>query len=260
MRIVMFSGGVGSWATAKRVADRHGTDGLVLLFADTRVEDPDLYRFRDEAAANIGGELVVVADGRTPFEVFHDDRFLGNQRLANCSKYLKIKPCRDWLEANCDPQTTTVYVGIDWTEQHRIPANRAGWAPYRVEFPMTDPPYMDKRQMLEALDREGIARPVAYAEGFPHNNCGQQGCVRGGQAYWPLVLRARPEAFRRSERQEQELRDHLGADVAILRDRTRGEVRPLTLRDFRERVETQGSLLDGDEWGGCGCFTGEEAA
>lgn len=37
--VVMFSGGAGSWATAKRVAERHGTEGLVLLFADTTEQE-----------------------------------------------------------------------------------------------------------------------------------------------------------------------------------------------------------------------------
>ncbi len=37
--VVMFSGGAGSWATARRVIDR-GLDP-VLLFADTRMEDED---------------------------------------------------------------------------------------------------------------------------------------------------------------------------------------------------------------------------
>ena len=40
--LVMFSGGVGSWAAAKRVVERHGTEGVVLLFADTLIEDEDL--------------------------------------------------------------------------------------------------------------------------------------------------------------------------------------------------------------------------
>ena len=48
--VVMFSGGAGSWMTAKRVAEKHGTDNLILLFADTLIEDEDLYRFLDEAA------------------------------------------------------------------------------------------------------------------------------------------------------------------------------------------------------------------
>ena len=43
--IVMFSGGIASWATAKRIAEQHGTDELIMCFADTQMEDPDLYRF-----------------------------------------------------------------------------------------------------------------------------------------------------------------------------------------------------------------------
>ncbi len=62
--VVMFSGGIGSWMTAKRVADVHGTDDLTLLFADTKMEDEDLYRFLDESAANVGGTLVKVAESR----------------------------------------------------------------------------------------------------------------------------------------------------------------------------------------------------
>ncbi len=54
--VVMFSGGLASWAAAKRVAAENGTDALVLLFSDTLMEDEDLYRFLDQAAADVGGE------------------------------------------------------------------------------------------------------------------------------------------------------------------------------------------------------------
>jgi 3'-phosphoadenosine 5'-phosphosulfate sulfotransferase (PAPS reductase)/FAD synthetase len=64
----MFSGGVGSWAAARRVVEKHGTEDLVLLFADTLIEDEDTYRFLREAAANVGGQLVEIADGRTPWD------------------------------------------------------------------------------------------------------------------------------------------------------------------------------------------------
>lgn len=37
--IVQYSGGIGSWAAAMRVAERHGVDDLVLLVADSRAED-----------------------------------------------------------------------------------------------------------------------------------------------------------------------------------------------------------------------------
>ena len=260
MHVVMYSGGIGSWATARRVANMHGTDQLFLLFADTLVEDADTYRFLDESAAQVGGQLVKVADGRTPFEVFHDDHFLGNSRLANCSKYLKQQPCRDWLEANADPDTTDLYVGIDWTEIHRLPAIVNGWKPYRVHSPLTEPPLHAKGQMVDDARAVGLEPPAAYADGFPHANCLDQGCVRGGQAYWHHLLRLKPEVFAKTEQQEAKVRQtDWGKDAAMLRSRVGGESTPMTLRDFRLKLEQQPSLFDEDEWGGCGCFTEDVA-
>lgn len=257
----MFSGGLGSWLTAKRVAEKHGTDDVTLLFADVGSdrslhvgEDEDTYRFITEAAADVGAELVTVRDGRDIWQVFHDDRFLGNTRLANCSKFLKQKPCREWLEAHCAPDETTVYVGIDWTEMHRLPAIEAGWAPYRVGAPMTEKPYLDRDDMLAACRDAGIEVPRLYRAGFPHNNCGGF-CVRAGQAQFELLLREHPDRYAFHEGEEQGLREDLGKDVAILRDRTGGVLTPLTLRAFRERIEDQPDLFDPLDFGGCGCFT-----
>lgn len=42
--VVMFSGGIGSWATAQRVIDKYGPDAVTLLFADVLGEDQDCYR------------------------------------------------------------------------------------------------------------------------------------------------------------------------------------------------------------------------
>jgi hypothetical protein len=263
--VVMFSGGLGSWLTAKRVAEKHGTDHLTLLFADVGSdrsphvgEDEDTYRFIREAAANVGGELVTVRDGRDIWEVFHDDRFLGNTRLANCSKFLKQKPCREWLEANCDPASTTVYVGIDWSEVHRLPAIERGWSPYAVEAPMTEAPLLDREQMQAACEAAGIALPRLYRAGFAHNNCGGF-CVRAGQAQMELLLREHPERYLFHESEEQKLRAYLDKDVSILRDRRGGGVTPLTLRGFRERIEGDPGLFDELDIGGCGCFVAEDA-
>jgi hypothetical protein len=264
--VVMFSGGIGSWATAKRVAQAHGTSDLVLLFADVKGdnpsphvgEDPDVYRFLHDAAANVGGELVIVKDGRDIWQVFKDKRFLGNSRQANCSHLLKQKPCRDWLEANCDPEDTVVYVGIDWTETHRLPKIQANYLPYTAEAPLTERPYLDKDDMIDWATREDLAPPAMYAQGFPHANCGG-GCVRAGQAQFALLHRINPERFRVWEDNERELREHLGKDVAILSEDIRGKPVPLTLQKFRERIEAQPSLFDEDDFGGCGCFTDDAA-
>lgn len=261
----MFSGGVGSWAAAKRVSARiPDEDVLVLLFADVggkhtsphAGEDEDCYRFINDATANVGGTLVILNQGLDIWEIFKKDRFLGNARLANCSKFLKQRPCRKWLDENCDPEHTTVYVGIDWSEMHRIEAITTAYQPYTAECPMTEEPYLDKEAMLAWCEAEGLAPPRMYQDGFPHANCGG-GCVRAGHGQFKLLYETNPERFEYWAQKEQEVRDYLNKDVAILRDRTGGTSTPLTLRRFRERVQLQPELFDGLDWGGCGCFVDE---
>lgn len=255
----MFSGGVGSWAAAKRVAERHGTDRLTLLFCDTRTEDEDTYRFLREAAANVGGRLEWIADGRTIWEVFRDTRYLGNTRADPCSRILKRRLADRWLAEHCDPATTVVYVGIDWTEEHRYVRLRDlraldGW---RYEAPLCEAPYLTKDQLHEWATREGLAMQRLYRLGMPHANCGG-GCVKMGQGGFARLLAVDPERFAEWERNEQELRDLLG-DVAILRDRRGGTAKPLTLRALRERIES-GEQCDLLDIGGCGCFADVEDA
>lgn len=266
----MFSSGAGSWAAARRVAEQHGTDNLYLVFSDVKGtnasphagEDEDNYRFLREAAADILGDrveqqLVWLNEGRDIWQVFTDDRFLGNSRLANCSKFLKQVPAREWLESNCDPASTVVYVGIDWTETHRVPAIVRNYLPYVAEAPLTEAPYLDKEQVLEALRERGIDPPRLYAMGFAHANCGGF-CVRSGMGQFAKLLDVNRERYLYHEGKEQELREHLGKDVTILRDRKGGTVTPLTLRTFRERKEAGDGQLDLFDVGGCGCFVAEE--
>jgi hypothetical protein len=157
--VVMFSGGAGSWATAMRVKEEFGTDDLYLVFADTLIEDEDLYRFINDAHKQIGGKLIWLKDGRDVWQVFKDVNFLGNSRITHCSKLLKQKPSRDWLNANCTPEDTIVYVGIDWSELHRLPAIVEAYKPYVAKAPMTDKPLLDKNQILEWMEKEGIKPP-----------------------------------------------------------------------------------------------------
>jgi hypothetical protein len=286
-RVVMFSSGAGSWAAAQRAAQEHGTDDLWLVFSDVSMEDEDNYRFLIEAAADVYGitlpkwwfhpwrgrehtraermrnslsrwlpRVVWLKDGRDIWQVFKDDAFLGNTRLANCSKFLKQRPARAWLDANCDPATTVVYVGIDWSEQHRLPAVVRNYLPYRAEAPLCSPPYVEKADILAAVRARGIEPPRLYDLGFTHANCGG-GCVRAGQGQFAHLLKVIPERFLWWEENEEDLRQHLGKDVAILRDRRGGKTVPLTLRSFRERHEAEPEQTDLFDIGGCGCFVDE---
>lgn len=258
--VVMFSGGVGSYAAAKRVAQRHGTADMVLLFTDTRTEDPDLYRFIGEAAADVGAPLVTIADGRTIWELFRDVRFLGNSQVAPCTTRLKRDVADKWLAENCDPAHTTCYVGIDWTEAHRFdgtPTRKGlrrakaemGW---RFEAPMCEAPFLAKWQMMRMLDDAGIRPPAMYADGFSHNNCAGT-CVKAGIGHWTHLWRTRPATYLRAEREEEAFRRDIRPDATILTETVSGVSRGLPLRELRQRI-CGGAQIDMFAVGGCGCF------
>lgn len=266
-RVVFYSGGALSWAAASRTIERHGRDGLTLLFTDTQMEDGDLYRFLDDSerslgvpitritAASMGVKINGEAAGPTPWDVFRQKRMIGNTRMDPCSEMLKRKPAHAYLDLAVGPGATLVF-GIDWTEMHRLDGlkRRYGEMGYAVEAPMCDAPWRSKSDVLKMMRAEGLEPPRLYAMGFAHNNCGGF-CVRAGQGHFATLLRQMPERYAEHERREQELRDMLGKDVAILRDRTGGTTRGMPLSEFRQRQE-----VDEDEIGGCGCFFEPEPA
>ncbi len=237
LHVVQYSGGISSWAVAREVIDQYGPQHVVLLFADTRTEDPDLYRFLIDSTALFGIPLTRVADGRTPFEVFWDQKFLGNSRVAPCSYILKQLPCRRWLKENADPDDTIVYVGIGEAEKQRAPAISAGWAPWKVQFPLLGCPELTTEVLLEQARALGLTTPAMYDHGFAHNNCGGL-CVRGGHKHWKRVLHVYPDRFSWAQKEEERFRASHG-DVAILKDRRGGQTRPMALADFRRRITAQ---------------------
>ena len=259
--VVMFSGGIGSWMTAKRVVDLVGSDKVTLLFSDVKGEtedahigeDEDTYRFIHEAAEMLGAELVTVIDGRNIWEVFRDRKFLGNSRIAPCSHELKQKPAKKWIYENTDPEKTVIYVGIDWSEKHRLSAVTRAYAPWKVGAPLTQPPYVTKENMLAEAEALGLRPPRLYSLGFKHNNCGG-GCVRAGQKQFKLLLETMPDRFAEWERQEEKMQDYLGTEVTILTKTINGQKLPLSLSKLRQMAQEQPTLIDmTDEGSSCNC-------
>lgn len=228
-----YSGGLSSHLAAHRIIEEVGADKCVLLFADTKSEDADLYRFIREGSAALGCELVTVADGRTIWQVFRDVRFLGNPRVDPCSKILKRDLLDRWVKQNA-PESTSV-VGFTVCEPSRFDDFKAFYPKSRA--PLMESPTLAARE-VEAEFRAlfpTIRVPFLYEKGAKHNNCGG-GCVKAGQAHFDWLRRTLPERYAEWEREEQSLRDLLG-DVSILRDRRGGTTKPLSLRQFRERME-----------------------
>jgi hypothetical protein len=221
--------------------------------------------------------LVWVAEGRTPWDVFKDVRFIGNSRVDPCSRVLKRDFLRAWVEENCDPAETILYFGLDANEGHRlkavrerhnphwaflrllsyllftesniyfVPPTRAVW---RCEAPMVDA-FVFKEQARAALDATGVRRSRSYDLGMSHDNCSGC-CVKAGQGQWARTLARRPEAYAYAEAEEQQTKRLIGRDdIGVMKDYKTG--RATDLKTFREGVESGGFQVDMFEIGGCGC-------
>lgn len=250
--VVQFSSGITSWAAARRVVDQCGKDAVTLLFADTLIEDEDNYRFLDEASANLEIPVTRIADGRSPWQVFRDERFIGNSRVDPCSKILKRKLLRKWMEENTSPETHTIVLGIDFEEPERLVRNQIRQTPWKVIAPMVDKPWIPKPDTLRWANSVGLKPPRLYDYGFSHANCGGF-CVKAGQDDFRRLLVHFPERYAAHEAEEAATISLLGQDVSILRDRRGGVTRPMTMREFRERYEATGQYDAFDFTTSCGC-------
>jgi len=249
--VVMFSSGISSWAAGKRYAETHGTDGMVLLFADTGIEDEDNYRFLHEAAENIGAKLEILKDGRDPFQVMRDERIIGNSMLDPCSKLLKRKLLLKWEKENIKPETPKIF-GILWDESHRLDRMKKHDPTKNYIAPLCHKPWMSKADTLRWANAEGIKPPRMYDMGFPHANCGGF-CVKAGQATFRLLLREFPDRYRKAEEWELEMQEYLETDMTVMKRTVKGERHNMTMKEFRDRIEADEAAYDEFDFGGCSC-------
>ena len=225
-------------------------------------------------------ELVWLVEGRDPWEVFRDKRFLGNSSVDPCSMYLKREINDAWKMGACwrtgelfGDADVFVY-GIGEHETHRFDDGKGGGLRPRLAAKgwQADAPLIEINDalmrgenvpgeilslMVAPLPEFGIAEPRLYEMGYPHNNCGGF-CCKAGQAHWANRFRAQPDRYAYDALMERKLRVYLGADVAMMTDRRGGDKKPLTLDAFAERLRAEPGrkyeYQPGDS--GCACFAG----
>lgn len=236
--VVLISGGLASAVTALRVRNVFAGSRLLFVFFDTLGEDDDLYRFLGDLEQHLEIPIEQVSDGRDIWTVFRDERFIGNSRADVCARILKREMLMRYLADNALDSNTILYFGLDWTETHRIRKLSAAWRlrGYVTDFPLLWPVPLSPNELRYQIEELGIRVPRLYDLGFPHNNCGG-GCVKAGMSQWAHLWRTFPDRYKWHEEQEASLRAYLEKDVSILRDRSGGHSRPLTLRDLRVRLE-----------------------
>lgn len=247
--IVAYSGGLSSFEVARLLVLQFGPQAVECVFTDTLTEDEDLYRFLQETISYLGVKLHHIAYGLDIWGVFREQRFHGNSRVDTCSKYLKRGMFREYLK-DIHPASSILYYGIETKEASRLLSLIERWAPFEVRAPLvgTDTTH---EHILLTLDRIGIAPPRLYEMGFEHNNCGGF-CVKTGQRQMAHLLKVMPERYAHHEQKQEELFKLIGKHGFIKRS-TGGETEYLTLREFREYLESGGNpQLYPD--GSCNCF------
>jgi len=233
MHIASFSTGLSSAVMVERLLTRYGKDAVTVVCMDTTIEDDDNYRFANDCALHWGVNIVWLREGRDPYQVGVDEHVIPNQKLAPCTKRLKIEPFTNYLKAM--PGALTVHIGFDFSEVHRCAATdkaytARGWA---VDYPLLWKP-LEFRPYVEVVRAWGIEPPRMYGMGYTHANCGGR-CVKQGKGDWLRTLVHFPERFAQAEEWEQKMRlNPTNANYAFLRDQTEGVVRPFTLRQLRE--------------------------
>lgn len=251
---ISFSGGMGS-AISALVAFERGLN-FNLIFADTKIEGAELHRFKNQVAAACQKEIITVTDGRTPWDVYIDKRYIGNTRTAHCSTELKTKPVKAWLDENADPSDPLV-LGMDWSEMDRIERAQKNWD--RPVISLLNQFNISRAEYDFILAKYRIRKSSAYKQGFGHDNCGGF-CCKAGLVQFERLLRTNPEAYRYHESEMERAMDSIGPTARpFLRTTVDGELKYLTLKEFRHRIEAGTAELPMFDEQGCGCFTDEAA-
>lgn len=259
--IVSVSGGLASAHAWKRCLDAFGERSVVPVFADTKTEDDDLYRFLDELEDAFKQEIVRLKDGRDVWQVFFDEGMMGNSQVDLCSRILKRDLIWGYIKQHWEPGECCVVIGYGPEEPNRWAGFAANALPYSTLAPMCKKPHLGRQQMENICrDEWGIEIPNLYKERFHHNNCGGA-CIKGGHGAWAHLLQNRPETFRMWEENEERFRRETGKDVAILRSRRGGKAMPLPLSKFREAIWEKDPLLELMDWGSaCDCMGTESSS
>lgn len=247
---ISFSGGLGS-AISVLLAHMNGLE-YQAVFADTLIEDDDLYRFMSDIERVTGKEIIKLRDGRDPWQVFVDKRYIGNTRTAHCSQILKTEQVAKYLQKHAEPNDVLV-LGMDYSEIDRIERAQENWKPREVCSLINDfkcwRPLWDNYFALY-----GLKKPKLYEYGFPHNNCGGF-CVRAGLAQFATLLNNFPERYMFHENKQIEAMNKIGPTAKpFLRWTFKKVTYYLTLREFRILYLAGDIKVDPYDFGGCGCF------
>lgn len=232
----------------------------------TYAGNPEWRGFLDRLRADVAEvipELTWLVEGRDPWQVFRDRKFLGNSRIDPCSKSLKREVLGKWRRENATAETDVFCIGIGPHEAHRYHrlAERMAAEGWRYEAPLLGT-FEGEVGAFGYLANAGIERPRLYRKNYIHNNCGGF-CIKAGHAHYQNRFYADPERYSYDAMMERKLAEYIGKPVTMLTDRANDNVKkPLSLDEFADRMRAKPQFIFEYDQGssGCGCAIDYEEA
>lgn len=244
------------------VIRKHGAENVDLVICALAGESDDLWRLVRECERLTGKHVTRVSyapdddrkfavDARFEtwwgiWDVFFDQGMMGNPFADPCSRMLKRETMARYMTATYDPANTVLHVGITKNEIDRMLAIRRNWSRqgWTVEADLCD---------VELVGNSGERcqqmlgwQPIAYMRGHTHNNCNGF-CIKAGKGQMARLLYFDRENYLYHEINEAKFQERFNTTATIMRDEysvkgVRG-VRPLSLRQFRERMEAKWAAM-----------------
>lgn len=232
--VVNVSGGNGSAIALMRCIERFGAENVDAVFADTRSEHPDLYRFLDDLERVAGVTIARLSDGRDIWRVFDGASYIkAGNGACKASVELKAVALARYVADRYAHDECQIATGLNWMEPERQERLSKRLAPYPVIYPLNWEPRLGRCAEIAHLESIGLKPCAMYDLGYPHNNC-HGACVLAGIGQWIGVMRDFPSVFARAEAWEAQFTARTG--FTILRDRRGGDTRPYPLSELRADV------------------------
>ena len=221
--ICWWSGGITSAVACKIAIERFGIENCQVIMIDTKNEDADTYRFKNDCEKWYGLPITSITAVGTKYENIQDvwlkKLSLNTATGAICSTELKRWVRENWQKHNEYDYQIFGYE-FDKKEMNRALGMHKNNPVAKPIFPLLMMGY-DKPKCLDIIENEaGIKVPNAYYYGFKNNNCLQTGCVQGGIGYWQLMRDIKPEVFNAMAEMEHTLTDLKGEPVTMLKDQS----------------------------------------
>jgi 3'-phosphoadenosine 5'-phosphosulfate sulfotransferase (PAPS reductase)/FAD synthetase len=219
--ICWWSGGITSSVACKVAIDLFGLDSCRMIMIDTRNEDDDTYRFKEDCEQWYGKEIEVIASDVYPTiqDVWHRFNSLNVATGAICSTNLKRLVRERWQKTN-DYDYQVFGFEFEKKEFNRALSMKLNHPKSKAIFPLIMMGY-DKIACMEIVTNAGIDIPMMYQLGFNNNNCFKTGCVQGGIGYWKKMKVDFPDKFERMADLEHELTEKRGSPVTMLKDQSK---------------------------------------